>query len=214
MSVAATSQWLLFDYFCASAAADQPNVDFEAFFTHILMHELVHGLGPHHATVGGREVTVREALAGAYSAIEEAKADVGGLFALQKLLDEGKLDRRMERTLFPTFLASTFRSIRFGLGAVKNVGHGAVESIIDARRKGGPFKSLQDFCERVDMKALNSRVIACLIKSGACESSESINTSFPIRAPKARRYQFNNGVPVSMSVGGSLQNMPASHQRK
>jgi DNA polymerase-3 subunit alpha len=62
------------------------------------------------------------------------------------------------------------RHIRFGLGAVKNVGHGAVESILDARRKGGPFQSLQDFCERVDMKALNARVIACLIKSGACDS--------------------------------------------
>jgi len=61
-------------------------------------------------------------------------------------------------------------NIRFGLGAVKNVGHGAVESIIEARRRGGPFLSLQDFCERVDLRALNSRMIACLIKGGACDS--------------------------------------------
>ncbi|MCX8038485.1 MAG: DNA polymerase III subunit alpha [Candidatus Sumerlaeia bacterium] len=61
------------------------------------------------------------------------------------------------------------RNIRFGLGAVKNVGHGAVESILAARRKGGPFRSLQDFCERVDLHTINSRMIACLIKAGACD---------------------------------------------
>ena len=61
-------------------------------------------------------------------------------------------------------------NIRYGLGAVKNVGHGAVEGILNARRRGGPFRSLQDFCERVDLRALNTRAIACLIKAGACDS--------------------------------------------
>ena len=62
------------------------------------------------------------------------------------------------------------RNIRYGLGAVKNVGHGAVESILEARRRDGSFRSLQDFCERVDLRALNVRAIACLIKAGACDS--------------------------------------------
>jgi hypothetical protein len=97
----------------ALAPADRRNVAFDAFFTHILMHELVHGLGPHEARGGG---TVRAALGDTYSALEEAKADVGGLFALQKLLDDGKIDRAMARTLYPTFVASALRSLRFGLG--------------------------------------------------------------------------------------------------
>jgi hypothetical protein len=104
----------------ALSAGDRANVAFDAFFTHILMHELVHGLGPHEISLGGRATTVRAELAETYSALEEAKADVAGLFALTKLLDEGKIDRRMERTLYPTFLASAFRSIRFGL----NEAHG------------------------------------------------------------------------------------------
>jgi peptidase M49-like protein len=105
----------------ALAPADRANVAFDPFFTHILMHELVHGLGPHEVTgADGATSTVRAALADTYSAVEEAKADVGGLFALRKLLDEGKLDARMERTLYPTFLAGAFRSIRFGL----NEAHG------------------------------------------------------------------------------------------
>jgi hypothetical protein len=106
----------------ALGKADRANVAFDPFFTHILMHELVHGLGPHDLELEGRRTTVRAELGGAYSAIEEAKADVGGLFALQKLVDDGKLDRGLERTLYPTFLASAFRSLRFGLGQAHGKG--------------------------------------------------------------------------------------------
>jgi len=99
----------------ALPAADQRNVDFDAFFTHILMHELMHGLGPHAITVGGRATTVRHELKETYSTIEEAKADISGLFALQFLVDRGRLDKRYEQTMYTTFLASCFRSIRFGV---------------------------------------------------------------------------------------------------
>jgi len=60
--------------------------------------------------------------------------------------------------------------IRFGLVAVKNVGEGAIESIIDDRKKGR-FSSLFDFCERVDLKKANKRVIESLIKCGAFDST-------------------------------------------
>jgi len=97
------------------APADRKDVTFDAFFSHTLMHELMHGLGPHQISVGGRATTVRQELKETYSAIEEAKADVSGLFALQYLVDKGTLDRSIERAMYRTFLASAFRSIRFGL---------------------------------------------------------------------------------------------------
>jgi DNA polymerase III subunit alpha len=62
-------------------------------------------------------------------------------------------------------------SIRFGLDAVKNVGHAAVEAIIAAREEGGPFRSIWEFCERVDARAVNRRAIECLVKSGALDST-------------------------------------------
>jgi hypothetical protein len=99
----------------ALAAADQQNVAFDAFFTHILMHELMHGLGPHSIAVGGRSTTVRQELKDTYSTIEEAKADASGLFAMQFLVDRGQLDKAFERTMYTTFLASAFRSVRFGI---------------------------------------------------------------------------------------------------
>ncbi|MCS7043149.1 MAG: DNA polymerase III subunit alpha [Bryobacteraceae bacterium] len=60
--------------------------------------------------------------------------------------------------------------LRFGLGAIRNVGQSAVEAIVAARREGGPFTSLDDFCERVDMAAVNRRVIESLIRAGAMDS--------------------------------------------
>ncbi|WP_338863922.1 dipeptidyl-peptidase 3 family protein [Myxococcus stipitatus] len=99
----------------ALTAKDQQDVAFDAFFTHILMHELMHGLGPHNITVDGKETTVRQALQVASSALEEAKADISGLWALQRLMDTGVIDKSMARTMYTTFLASAFRSIRFGI---------------------------------------------------------------------------------------------------
>jgi DNA polymerase-3 subunit alpha len=61
-------------------------------------------------------------------------------------------------------------SIRFGLAAVKNVGGNAIESITAARKKVGRFKSIFDFCEHVDLRLLNKRVLESLIKSGAMDS--------------------------------------------
>ncbi len=104
----------------ALSAADQGKVSFDAFFTHILMHELMHGLGPHNISVSGRSTTVRQELKETYSTSEEAKADISGLFALQFLVDRGKLDKVLEQTMYNTYLASMFRSIRFGI----NEAHG------------------------------------------------------------------------------------------
>jgi DNA polymerase-3 subunit alpha len=66
--------------------------------------------------------------------------------------------------------ASVPGGIRFGLGAVKNVGYGAVESILEARREGGRFTSLFDLCERIDLRLNNKRVLECLIMAGALDS--------------------------------------------
>ena len=95
--------------------ADQSALSFDSFFTHILCHELMHGLGPHNITVEGQETTVRKQLKDLYSSIEEAKADMTGLWALQYMIDRGIIDKGMERTLYTTYLASMFRSVRFGI---------------------------------------------------------------------------------------------------
>jgi len=61
-------------------------------------------------------------------------------------------------------------AIRFGLAAIKNVGAGVVDCIVEERKRNGPYTSLQNFCERVSHKALNSRMLECLIRAGAMDS--------------------------------------------
>src|SRR5207247_10384373 len=101
-------------------APDQSDVSFDAFFTHIVVHELMHGLGPHDITVAGRRTTVRQELKETFSYLEEAKADISALFAIQHMIAKGVLPKTLERTLYATYLASAFRSIRFGI----NEAHG------------------------------------------------------------------------------------------
>jgi Peptidase family M49 len=102
----------------------QNDLSFDLFFTHIVAHELTHGLGPHQIKVGGRDTNPRLELKELYSTIEEAKADVTGLFALQYLMTQagqGKIQAPLphgpdaERQLYTTYLASSFRTLRFGL---------------------------------------------------------------------------------------------------
>ncbi|HEX9692856.1 MAG TPA: DNA polymerase III subunit alpha [Gemmatimonadales bacterium] len=67
------------------------------------------------------------------------------------------------------FTVTGDREIRFGLGAVRNVGRGAIESIIDAREADGPFDSLTGFCDRIDLRLCNKRVVESLIAAGALD---------------------------------------------
>ena len=126
------------------AADEQADVNFDSFFTHILTHELCHGLGPHQITMNGKPTTPREQLKELYSAIEEAKADATGLFALQYMIDHAqqmgladvlKPDANSEKRLYTTYLASSFRTLRFGLGEAHGKGMAMqVNYLID---KGG-----------------------------------------------------------------------------
>jgi len=92
----------------------RPQLDFDSFFTHILAHELSHGIGPQQITVNGRATTPRKEIKELYSTIEEAKADVTGLFMLSFLGEKGYI-KVAEQKLYTTYLASSFRTLRFGL---------------------------------------------------------------------------------------------------
>ncbi|MGI8889455.1 MAG: dipeptidyl-peptidase 3 family protein [Chthoniobacterales bacterium] len=101
---------------------DQKHLSFDAFFTHIVVHELMHGLGPHDVTADGRKSTVREELKDTYSSLEEAKADISGLFAIQYMIDKGVIDKSLETRLYATYLASSFRTLRFGINEAHGLG--------------------------------------------------------------------------------------------
>ncbi len=88
------------------------NVKFDAFFANVMFHEVAHGLGIKNTLDGNG--TVREALKEQYSAIEESKADILGLFLVTKLYEMGEYDNSTLLENYTTFMAGIFRSVRFG----------------------------------------------------------------------------------------------------
>jgi DNA polymerase-3 subunit alpha len=90
--------------------------------------------------------------------------------------------------------------VRFGLAAVKNVGEKAVEVILESRLQTGPFESLFDFCRRVDMTAVNRRVIESLIKCGAFDST------------RVSRARMTGALDEAMKAGQAHQRDQASNQ--
>ncbi|XP_007023537.2 PREDICTED: nudix hydrolase 3 [Theobroma cacao] len=91
-------------------------VDFESFFTHTICHECCHGIGPHTIILpDGRKSTVRLELQDLHSALEEAKADIVGLWALKFLIKKHLLPNSLTKSMYVSFLAGCFRSVRFGL---------------------------------------------------------------------------------------------------
>jgi hypothetical protein len=88
------------------------HIKFDAFFANVMFHETAHGMGIKNTLVG--KGTVREALGNQYSAIEEAKADVLGLYLVTKLSEMGVYDKTTMEDNYTTFMAGIFRSVRFG----------------------------------------------------------------------------------------------------
>jgi hypothetical protein len=101
-------------------------VTFNSFFTHALMHEMSHGIGPGFIKVNGRNTEVKKELKETYSTIEECKADILGMYNNVFMIEKGVFPKSFERETYVTFLASIFRSIRFGI----NEAHGGGNAII------------------------------------------------------------------------------------
>jgi hypothetical protein len=94
----------------------QSLLSFDAYFNHVLFHELSHGLGPGFVMVGNERVEARKPLKELYSTIEECKADVVGVWNVLFAQNRKLLTSFDERQLFATYAGLMFRSVRFGIG--------------------------------------------------------------------------------------------------
>ena len=95
----------------------------EGYLANTVMHEICHGLGPAFARVKGKNVSIREAIGRSFSGLEEAKADVVGMYALKWLVDKGVLPKARLEEYYASELAGIFRTVRFGTGEA----HGRAE---------------------------------------------------------------------------------------
>src|SRR5436190_3422926 len=183
--------------------ADRASLAFDSFFTHILCHELMHGLGPHNITVGGQETTVRKQLKDLYSAIEEAKADMNGLWALQYMIDKGIIPKGMERTLYITYLASMFRSVRFGIkeahgrGVAMQFNYLSDEGAIKFNEKTGTFSIDNSKIKQAVTKL--TRDLLTLEAEGSYDKAKAILDKYAvIRPPMQQAFDKLKDVPVDI----------------
>ena len=181
----------------------QRAVAFDSFFTHILMHELMHGLGPHNVTVNGQATTVRLQLKELYSSIEEAKADVTGLWALQYLIDKGVIGKQMQRTLYTTYLASMFRSVRFGLtesharGVAMQFNYFTDEGAITFDAKTGKF-SADDAKMKEAVRKLTHDLLT-IEAEGSYDKAKAILDKYSLIRPEMKgALDRLTGVPVDI----------------
>jgi hypothetical protein len=113
-------------------AEDQrPHINFDAFFSNVMFHEVAHGLGIKNTI--NRKTTVREALKDQAGALEEGKADILGLYMITKLHQRGELKGQNLDDNYVTFLASIFRSIRFGAASAHGRANAAQFSFFEER---------------------------------------------------------------------------------
>lgn len=197
------------------APSERANISFESFFTHVLAHELMHGLGPHNIEVAGQKTTVRAQLKDTYSAIEEAKADVTGLWALQYLIDKGAVAKTMERTLYTTYLASMFRSVRFGIteahgkGVAVQFNYLTDEGAIKYDERAGTFSVVPArFVEGVRKLA---RDIMTIQAEGSYDKAKALLDRYGVVRPQMQTALDRlKGVPVDIEPSYPLANVGAA----
>ncbi len=168
-------------------AADVERISFEAFFSQVLHHELSHGLGPGLITVDGRETEVRLELRDLYSTLEEAKADVMGIYNTLALSKKGMIEPLVLETLEPSYLAGLFRSARFGVHAAH--GRGTVSQFNYLLEKGalevgedGLFRTVSDKFPDAIRDLLN--VMLMLQATGDYDGTKEFLDTYGVASPE------------------------------
>lgn len=142
--------------------AQRKHVTFDAFFATTMFHEVAHGLGIKN-TINGKG-TVRESLAELSSALEEGKADILGLYMIDRLFDKGEIKEGVLMDYYVTFLASIFRSVRFGASSA----HGKANMIrFNYFEEMGAFTKSEDGTYSVNfekMKMATNALSALILK--------------------------------------------------
>ena len=183
--------------------AQRSLIAFEPFFTHILAHELMHGLGPHTIAVAGKGTTVRQAMRELGSALEEAKADIAGLFALQFLIDKGVVDKATEQHMYVTYLAGVFRSVRFGIteahgkGMALQFNYLSDNGAFSLDSAAGTYRVNFDAVKEA-VKKLTGLIMTIQAEGDYAKAKDLLDTYAVIRPPMQKTLDAMKSLPVDI----------------
>lgn len=162
--------------FLKGCAQNQIDADLATTIFDLLTHFADYGFNKSHSAAYAL-VAWQTAYLKAHYPAEFMAAMLTSIMDTQKVPRYIELARRMELEILPPDINASManfsvdhEAIRFGLAAVRNVGDAAITSIVEARQADGEFKSLLDFCKRIDTSTINKRMVESLIKCGAFDS--------------------------------------------
>ncbi|MBN2104098.1 peptidase [bacterium] len=165
------------------------DVSFDAYFTHVVMHEVSHGLGPGNIELNGVQTTVNRELKELYPTIEEAKADVLGMYNTQLLIDWDVFPEELEETLYASNLGGMFRSIRFGIDSAHG---GGVAIQLNTYLDAGACTVDQEGRFTVDVRKMKTAVknlardLLIIQANGDYEAAEALIDQYRIIRPETQ----------------------------
>lgn len=179
----------------------------------VMMHEISHGLGPAFARRGGQQVDIRAAIGPAYSGLEEAKADVTGMYGLAWLMEHGALPKQRLEEYYCSYVAGIFRTVRFGTGEA----HGRAEMmelnfLVEQGAIGRDPKSgryVIDFAKIPGVIASLTREVLQIEATGNRRRAETWFTKYGAMPPDLRSaLAAAADVPVDLDPHGSFDEEP------
>jgi hypothetical protein len=174
----------------------------EGYLLGTIMHEICHGLGPAYARTSAGKMDIREAIGPAYSGLEEAKADVVGMFSLKWLVDRGVLPKEKLEEYYASYVGGLFRTVRFGVGEAHARAemmefnylseHGAVQ-----RQSSGKY--VIDYAKMPDTLATLAKELLEIEASGDRARAESWFKKYDVMPPElSESLKSAAGVPVDI----------------
>jgi len=187
------------------ALSDQDfnETSFDAYFTQILLHEISHGLGPGIILKGKQKITVNRALKGTYPALEEAKADVLGVYNLFYLVDKGLYPRELEKKVITSFIGGIFRSIRFGTQEAHAAANLIIfnflkeKKIISYKSSKGHFK-INHKRARSAFKNLSRKILMIQAKGSYEEAKKFISKYSVMSSDMKKTLEDMKNVPIDI----------------
>jgi hypothetical protein len=187
----------------ALSEQDFNETSFEAYFTQILLHEVSHGLGPGIIIKGKQKITVNRALKGTYPALEEAKADVLGVYNFFYLVDKGLYPKELEKKVVTSFIGGIFRSIRFGTQEAHAAANLIIfnflkeKKIISYNSRKGQFK-INHKRARTAFKNLSRKILMIQAKGSYEEAKKFMERYSSMGADMKKTLEDMKDVPIDI----------------
>jgi hypothetical protein len=185
------------------APDETKDVSGEGYLTGVILHEISHGLGPAYAHVDGKQITINEAIGPIYSGLEEAKADVTGIYLAKWLIDQKLLPASELDGVYGSYVAGILRTLRFGTGESHGKAMMMEFNYLEehgALKQGADGRYTIDYAAMPDAIAGLAKTLLMFEANGDRAGVEAWFAKYDVMpASLAKALEATNGIPVDVT---------------